>query len=57
MIRRLKELLTHEMITYTEYIFSTNIGLSDIKVEPFTVCDKNSKQAIHKVLFMFKDSR
>ena len=37
MIRRLKLLLTRERIAYTEYTFSSRIGLSDLKVEPFTV--------------------
>ena len=41
MTRRLKELLTDEdptkRILYREDIFSTNIGLSDLKVVPFSV--------------------
>ena len=41
MIRRLKELLpqdlTNQTVDYREDTFSTNIGLLDLKVEPFSV--------------------
>lgn len=37
MTRSLKGLLTKKSINYTEYTFSTNIGLSDLRIEAFSV--------------------
>ena len=43
MAKQLKDLLERIKIMYTEYTFSSNIGLSDLSVEPFTVRELNSR--------------
>ena len=37
MVRNLKEQLASNNISLVEYTFSTDIGLSDLQIKPFTV--------------------
>ena len=37
MVEVLKDLLEGQKIIYSEYTFSSKIGLSDLSIEPFTV--------------------
>ena len=53
MIGRLKELLSKEEIMYTEHTFSTDIGLTDLRDEPFSVsCETHAKQSLEIIILL-----